>query len=83
MVDARIRWAPEVVMTHALYRSCLSLDQFLFGAMFPGSEMVKNFKISKTKVSYFVVFGMAEYFYNSLMNLVKQSSLNGFDSMQS
>lgn len=38
------------------------------------SEIAKNFNISKTKVSYMVVLGLAEYFYNSLINLAKQFS---------
>lgn len=72
ILDAEIRWALKVVMMHASYRSCLSLNE-LFSAMFPDSEISKGFKMSKTKVSYVIVFGLAEYFYNSLIRNVKLS----------
>ena len=48
-----------------------SLNQ-LFGAMFLYSTVTKYFKISKTKWSY-ILFSLAEYFSNSLINLAKQS----------
>ena len=57
---------------HKSYRPCLSLNQ-LFGATFPDSEIPKNIKMSKTKASYVVVFGLAEYFYINLTNFAKQS----------
>ena len=41
--------------------SCLGLKE-LFEAMFSNSEIVKSFKLSKTKCGYFINFGLAPYF---------------------
>ena len=71
-LDAEIRWALKVVMMHASYRSCLDLNQ-LFEVMFSDSDIAKEFQMSKTKVSYVIIFGLADYFYNSLTTLVKKS----------
>ena len=71
-LDAEICWALKVVMMHALYRSCLDLNQ-LFEVMFSDSDIAKKFQMSKTKVSYVIIFGLADYFYNSLITLVKKS----------
>ena len=71
-VDAEIRWALKVVMMHASYRSCLDLNQ-LFEVMFSDSDIAKKFQMNKTKVSYVIIFGLADYFYNSLITLVKKS----------
>ena len=60
-LDAEIRWALKVVMNQ------------LFEAMFSDSDIAKKFQMSKTKVSYVVIFGLVDYFYNSLITLVKKS----------
>ena len=41
--------------------------------MFSDSDIAKKFQMSKTKVSYVIIFGLADYFYNSLIILVKKS----------
>ena len=41
--------------------------------MFSDSDIAKKFQMSKTKVSYVINFGLADYFYNSLITLVKKS----------
>ena len=57
-------------MMQASYRSFLNQ---LSGAMFADSDLAKNFKMNKIEVSQIIVFGVAEYFYKSPMNLAKQS----------
>ena len=46
--------------------SCLGLKE-LFEAMFSNSEIVKSFKLSKTKCGYFINFGLAPYFKDMLV----------------
>ena len=70
-LDAEIRWALKIVMMHASYRSCLKLNE-LFMVMFPDSDIAQNVKMSKTKVSYMIVYGIAEYFHRSLLSLLKK-----------
>ena len=45
----------------------------LFEVMFSDSDIAKTFQMSKTKVSYVIIFGLADYFYNNLIPLVKKS----------
>ena len=45
----------------------------LFEVIFSDSDIAKTFQMSKTKVSYVIIFGLADYFYNSLITLVKKS----------
>ena len=71
-LDGEIRWALKIVMMHASYMSCLNLNE-LFMVMFPDSDIAQNFKMSKTKVSYMIVYGIAEYFHRSLLSLLKKS----------
>ena len=61
-------------MMHASYRSCLNFNE-LFMVMFPDSDIAQNFKMSKTKVCYIIVYGIAEYFHRSLLSLLKKSSI--------
>ena len=52
--------------------------------MFSDSDIAKKFQMSKTKVSYVIIFGLADYFYNSLITLVEKSpfySLLFYESM--
>ena len=41
--------------------------------MFSDSDIAKKFQMSKIKVSYVIIFGLAYYFCNSLITLVKKS----------
>ena len=41
--------------------------------MFPHSDIAQNFKMSKMKVSYMIVYVIAEYFHRSLLSLLKKS----------
>ena len=72
VLDSEIRWAIKVVKMHASYRSCLDISK-LFASMFTDSEIAASFQMSKTKVSYIIGFGLADYFYKTLASRVKQS----------
>ena len=52
---------------------CTHLSILLFMVMFRESDIAQNFKMSKTKVSYIIVYGIAEYFHHSLLPLLKKS----------
>ena len=41
--------------------------------LFPDSDIAQSFKMSKTKVSYMIVYGIAEYFHRSLLSQLKKS----------
>ena len=71
-LDAEIHWALKVVMMHASYRSCLDLNQ-LIKVIFSDNDIAKKFQMSKTKVSYVIIFGLVDYFHNSLTTLAKKS----------
>ena len=71
-LDAEIRWALKIVMMHTSYRSFLNLNE-LFMVMFPDSNIARSFKMSKTKVAYMTVYGIAEYFHRSFLSLLKKS----------
>ena len=73
-LDVETRWALKIVMMHASCRFSLNLNE-LFMVIFPDSDIAENFKMSKTKVSYMIVYGIAEYFHCSLLSLLRKSQL--------
>ena len=66
-----IRWSIKTVLSHFLYRSNVSMKP-LFGAMFPDSEVTKQYTMSKDKVSYFVLYGIAPVFKEELIPTVNK-----------
>lgn len=72
VISAEIRWTIKTVMSHFSMRSCLDISS-LFKAMFPDSDIAKNFQMSKTKVGYYITFGIAPYFKNLLLRDIKDS----------
>ena len=73
-LDVETRWALKIVMMHASCRFSLNLNE-LFMVIFPDSDIVENFKMSKTKVFYTTLYGIAEYFHCSLLSLLRKSQL--------
>ena len=72
-LDAEICWVVlKIVMIHASCKSCLDLNE-LFMVMFPNDDIAPNFKMSMTKVSYMIVYCIAEYFHRSLLSLLEKS----------
>ena len=78
--DVTIRWSIKTVLSHFLYWSNVSIKP-LFGAVFPDSEVAKQYTMSKYKVSYFVLFGIASVFKEEFIKTVNKSPfyLIGFD----
>ena len=72
VVSAEIRWALKSVLSHFSMRSCLDVNS-LFKAMFPDSEIARKFQMSKTKIGYFITFGIAPYFKQILLEEIKKS----------
>ena len=64
---ADIYWVLKVLSSHF---SSLDVND-LFWKMFPGSQIVKSFQISKTKCAYHVVYGLAPYFKELLFQNIK------------
>ena len=77
--DAAIRWSFKTVLSHFLYQSNVSTKS-LFGAMFPDSEVTKQYTINKDNVSCFVIYGIAPLFKEELITVNKSSFYSiGFD----
>lgn len=72
VISAEIRWALNSVMSHFSMRSCLNMNTLL-KAMFPDSEIAKRFQMSKTKIGYFITFGLAPYFRKALLANIRNS----------
>lgn len=71
-LHAEIKWILKVVRSHFSYRSCQGLNA-LFIDMFGESPVANDFKLSRTKCSYFVRHGLLPYFRDSLAKDVKSS----------
>ncbi len=61
VVDAEIIWALKNVMDHHSKRS-VDEDAETFRRMFPDSQIAQKFKLGRTKLSYVLYYGLAEYF---------------------
>ena len=69
-LDAKIRLALNVAMMHASYRSWMNWKH-LFQKVFPDSNIVQKFQMSKTKVLHMVIFGLSDYFHKKVKPLTK------------
>ena len=63
---AEVLWSLKVASSHFSLRLCLGLNE-VFWCMFIGSEIVKSFKLSKTKCGYIMNFGLAPYYKDLLL----------------
>ena len=61
VLKAEILWTLKLVTSHYSLNSSKNTAQ-LFSAMFPDSEIAKQFTCGERKASYLCVFGLAEYF---------------------
>ena len=71
-LHAEIRWCLKVVRLHFSFRLCQGLNK-LFQTMFKDSPTARDFKLSKTKCSYVIKFGLAPYFQKVLVNEIQKS----------
>ena len=71
-LNAEILWALKVVLSHFSFRSCAELSE-LFQVMFSDSEIASEFILGKTKCSYFINYGLAPYFKDTLLREINTS----------
>ena len=72
IIHAEIRWTMKLVLSNLSFRSCLGLKE-LFQSMFYDSDIAKGFKLSKTKCSYYVNYGLAHFYKKKLIAEVNAS----------
>ena len=70
-LKAEIYWALHNNVTHHSHSSSQAVTE-LFRHMFPDSKIAKSFKCGKTKLSYLITFGLAPYFTNELIDILKE-----------
>lgn len=70
VVKAEILWALQVVQSHFSYNSCDHLAE-TFSAMFTDSDIAKQFSLGRDKVSYTIAYGLAPFFHQELVDLIK------------
>lgn len=80
VTKAETLWALQTVMSHSSIRGAASCCS-LFPLMFTDSEIAKNMKLQKDKLSYMIVYGLAPYFAGVLDALISSSDfiVLGFD----
>lgn len=73
VAKAEVLWILNLIEHHLSYNSCKSLSS-IFPKMFTDSAIAQKVSLSPSKVGYAVTFGLAPYFANSLLELIKQSA---------
>ena len=68
----KIRWVMKMLMSHFSFRFCLDLNELL-KTMFPDRQIAKSFGFWKRKCSCYLVFGLAPYLKETLMESIKSS----------
>ena len=64
-LKSEILWSLHTTMRHNSYRSNDEIPS-LFQAMFPDSDIARNFSFGRTKASYMTRFGLGPYFHDLL-----------------
>lgn len=80
VTTAEALWCLKSVVFHNSLRDVECCSK-LFSKMFPDSSIAGEIKLSKTKASYSIVYGLAPYFKNKLINDIKKCDffVVGFD----
>jgi hypothetical protein len=73
VAKAEVLWILYLIEHHLSYNSCKSLSS-IFQKMFTDSTIAQKVTLSPSKIGYAVTFGLAPYFANSLLELIKQSA---------
>lgn len=68
---AEALWCLETVMTHNSLRNAASCCT-LFKTMFPDSDIAPGMKLQKSKIAYEITYGLAPYFANELLSVVRE-----------
>lgn len=72
-LKAEIYWALETVVSHNSFNSNQTKPQ-LFQAMFPDSDIARQYSMKATKCSYLITHGIAPYIERKLQNQIQKSS---------
>lgn len=72
-LKAEICWAIKVATSHYSYKSCENAGA-IFQAMFPDSDIAKQFTCGENAVEYLTVFGIAPYFSSLMKTSAKKES---------
>lgn len=77
---AEALWCLQTVMCHSSLRSAAS-SASLFQVMFPDSDIARGMQLKKSKVSYVIVYGIAPYFKQQLVQEIQPCTafVVGFD----
>lgn len=80
VIRAEIMWCLHSIATHKSLRSS-EKDVKVFPIMFPDSEIVKGMQLGRDKMAYTILFGIAPYFKQCLMEELLDSDhyVIGFD----
>ena len=70
VLKSEILWTLQTVVTHCSYKSNENISE-VFKAMFPDSEVAQKLKCGEKKTAYMCVFGLADYFKQSVLGEVK------------
>jgi len=73
-IKAEIIWTLKCVTSGFSDRSCDGLSD-IFSAMFPDSEIAKDFKLGRLKATYLASYGIAPLFKSLLSSLVEKSDI--------
>ena len=66
VIRAEVLWTLKVVMCHYSFNSC--------NDMFPDSGIAKTFTCGATKCTYLTCFGLAPYFHEQLVDMVRSTA---------
>ena len=71
-MKAEILWSIKSMMAHLSFNASANIGD-LFKKMFPDSEIASKFACGKTKVNYLLCFGIAPFFKEKLLQIVKEA----------
>ena len=73
VIRAEVLWTLKVIMCHYSFNSCNDISA-TFRAMFPDSGIAKTFTCGATKCAYLTCFGLAPYFHEQLVDMVRSTA---------
>ena len=73
IIRAEVLWTLKVVMCHYSFNSCNDISA-TFRSMFPDSGIAKTFTCGATKCAYLTCFGLAPYFHEQLVDMVRNTA---------
>ena len=70
VIRAEVLWTLKVVRCHYSFNSCNDIS----ATMFPDSGIAKTFTCGATKCAYLTCFGLAPYFHEQLVDMVRSTA---------